>query len=124
MVRALLRVRAAEEDVRAAADQWEATFDAITDAVCVISANGERIRCNEAADELVALLHAGQGQWKFHELFPGLTADINGLFNRMLPDAGPTGTGARLGKQSSSKWAPSWLTTLNDRAARENNEVG
>ena len=70
MVRALLRVRAAEEDVRAAADQWEATFDAITDAVCVISANGELIRCNEAADELVALLHAGQGQWKFHELFP------------------------------------------------------
>ncbi|MBW8838628.1 MAG: response regulator, partial [Gemmatimonadetes bacterium] len=41
MVRALLRVRAAEENVRAAADQWEATFDAITDAVCIINDNAE-----------------------------------------------------------------------------------
>jgi NAD(P)-dependent dehydrogenase (short-subunit alcohol dehydrogenase family) len=60
----------------------------------------------------------------FHDLFPGLTADINGLFNRMLPDAGPATPEAKLGRQSKSKWAPSWLTVLNDRAARENNEIG
>jgi PAS domain S-box-containing protein len=70
MVRALLRVRAAEQNVRAAADQWEATFDAITDAVCIINANGEMLRCNEAADELLAALNAGRGTWKFHDLFP------------------------------------------------------
>jgi len=70
MVRALLRVRTAEQNVRAAADQWEATFDAITDAVCIINANGELVRCNEAADQLLALLNAGQGNWTFRELFP------------------------------------------------------
>ena len=70
MVRALLRVRTAEQNVRTAADQWEATFDAITDAVCIINANGELVRCNEAADQLLARLDAGPGNWKFHELFP------------------------------------------------------
>ena len=69
MVRALLRVRAAEENVRAAADQWEATFDAITDAVCIINENAELVRCNEAADQLLALLNAAQARWKIHELF-------------------------------------------------------
>ena len=70
MVRALLRVRTAEENVRGAAGQWEATFDAITDAVCIINANGELVRCNEAADQLLALLNAGQANWRFHKLFP------------------------------------------------------
>ena len=69
MVRALLRVRAAEENVRAAADQWEATFDAITDAVCIINQNAELVRCNQAADQLLTLFNTGQGNWKFHELF-------------------------------------------------------
>jgi PAS domain S-box-containing protein len=69
-VRALLRVRTAEESVRVAAEQWEATFDAITDAVCIINASGELDRCNEAADELLALLNVGNGNWKFYDLFP------------------------------------------------------
>ena len=52
-VRALLRVRAAEESVRTAAEQWAATFDAITDAVCLIDAHGDLQRCNDAADTLL-----------------------------------------------------------------------
>src|SRR4029078_11229925 len=58
-----------EENVRAAADQWEATFDAITDAVCIINQNAELVRCNQAADQLLTLFNTGQGNWKFHELF-------------------------------------------------------
>jgi PAS domain S-box-containing protein len=69
-VRALLRVRAAEENVRIAADQWEATFDAITDAVCIIDARGELDRCNAAAETLLGDLDEGHGHREFHELFP------------------------------------------------------
>src|SRR5207302_783763 len=39
-VRALLRVRAAEEAARAAAQQWRTTFDAISDPVCLLDAAG------------------------------------------------------------------------------------
>lgn len=69
-VRALLRVRTAEENVRIAAEQWEATFDAITDAVCIINAHGELERCNDAADVLLGQLNNGHGEREFHELFP------------------------------------------------------
>jgi PAS domain S-box-containing protein len=69
-VRALLRVRAAEENVRIAADQWEATFDAITDAVCIINARGELDRCNDAADVLLGQLNHQRVAREFHELFP------------------------------------------------------
>jgi len=69
-VRALLRVRAAEEDVRTAAEQWEATFDAITDAVCLLDDRGELQRCNDAADALIGAVNGGKSAQKFHELFP------------------------------------------------------
>jgi len=89
MVRALLRVRAAEENVRAAADQWEATFDAITDAVCIFNANGELDRCNEAADRLLALLNAGQVNWRFHELFPPTGGSASETIAHVLATAQP-----------------------------------
>jgi PAS domain S-box-containing protein len=69
-VRALLRVRAAEESVRTAAEQWEATFDAITDAVCLIDDAGRLQRCNDAADTLLASVSPGHSDRKFHEIFP------------------------------------------------------
>jgi len=89
MVRALLRVRVAEENVRAAADQWEATFDAITDAVCIINADGELIRCNEAAGELLALLDAGPGNRRFHELFPSTGDAASETIATVLASAQP-----------------------------------
>ena len=69
-VRALLRVREAEEEVRNAAEQWESTFDAITDAVCIIDESGELQRCNDAADELLGRLNEGHGHRKFQDVFP------------------------------------------------------
>ena len=68
-VRALLRVREAEEDVRRAAEQWQATFDAITDAVCILDENGELQRCNDAADTLLGELNAAAGVERFQEIF-------------------------------------------------------
>src|SRR5688572_27846914 len=67
-VRALLRIRAAEESVRTAAEQWAATFDAITDAVCLVDAHGDLQRCNDAADTLLGALPGGSGPRKFHDL--------------------------------------------------------
>ena len=69
-VRALLRVREAEEDVRTAVEQWEATFDAITDSVCIIDASGELLRCNDAADELLGGLSDGRDIARFQDVFP------------------------------------------------------
>jgi hypothetical protein len=47
-VRALLRARSAEAEVRRAASEWRTTFEAITDAVAVLGANGVVERANRA----------------------------------------------------------------------------
>ncbi len=47
-VRALLRVRQAEEAAREAAAQWQATFDAIHDPLWLIDPEGKVQRCNRA----------------------------------------------------------------------------
>jgi PAS domain S-box-containing protein len=46
--KALLRIREAEERERAAAQQWQATFDAISDGVSLLDRNGRVLRCNQA----------------------------------------------------------------------------
>ncbi len=52
-VRALLRVRAAEEASRRAAQEWRTTFDAMHDAVALLDTNGRVRRCNRAFSDLV-----------------------------------------------------------------------
>jgi PAS domain S-box-containing protein len=52
-VQALLRVRAAEAAARAAAQEWRSTFDAISDAVCLLDPHGRICRCNRALATLV-----------------------------------------------------------------------
>ncbi len=52
-VRSLLRIHAAEEAARAAAQQWRTTFDAIGDAVFLVSSIGRIARCNRAAADLL-----------------------------------------------------------------------
>ena len=54
-VRALLRAHQAEETARAAARAWEATFDAIPDALLLLDAQGTIARCNRAVGELLGL---------------------------------------------------------------------
>jgi len=68
--RALLRARSAEEEVRTAAAEWQATFDAIADAVCIVDGGGGLRRCNDAADQILARLNDGHGDRLFHEIFP------------------------------------------------------
>jgi signal transduction histidine kinase/CheY-like chemotaxis protein len=52
-VRSLLRVRQAEEAARTAAREWQATFDAIRDALCLLDPQGRVRRCNRALADLL-----------------------------------------------------------------------
>jgi len=56
-------------------------------------------------------------------LAPELTADINALVARMLPEPGGVGRASVKGYHSTSEWSPSFLTALSDRAAERNNEL-
>lgn len=47
-VNALLRMRQAEETAIASATQWQTTFDAISDGVCLLDFQGRIVRCNQA----------------------------------------------------------------------------
>lgn len=57
-------------------------------------------------------------------LAPGWTAGLLSLVNRLLPGADGTGGAARAGWESESALTRSFVTRLNRRAARENNELG
>ncbi len=59
-----------------------------------------------------------------HDLFPGATADILGLVNRVLPDAGPEDTEQVRGMKLATAVSPSPLTTLMNRAAQDTNQFG
>jgi len=54
---------------------------------------------------------------------PGVTANVLGLVDRLLPGAGGAERGRHTGAESQSWISPSWLTQLGDRAAREYNQL-
>jgi short-subunit dehydrogenase len=78
--------------------------------------------CRYGDAELLLTIPTKLAVW-FHGLFPGLTSDILGLANTLLPEPGGIGKERAKGKESESSAAPSWLTRLSDRAALRNNEV-
>jgi NAD(P)-dependent dehydrogenase (short-subunit alcohol dehydrogenase family) len=58
-------------------------------------------------------------------LFPESVAGLLAQVNRVLPESGAgTGPEGQSGEESASALSPSLLTTLGDRAARRNNQVG
>ncbi len=69
--RALLRVHQAEERERAAARDWQATFDAMNDGVCLLDRDGRARRCNRALTELLGLPAAEVLGRDVHELVAG-----------------------------------------------------
>jgi NAD(P)-dependent dehydrogenase (short-subunit alcohol dehydrogenase family) len=54
---------------------------------------------------------------------PGMMANLMTYANRLLPSPAEGGDEARSGWQSTSRYAPSRLTTLADRASVDNNEL-
>jgi NAD(P)-dependent dehydrogenase (short-subunit alcohol dehydrogenase family) len=58
-----------------------------------------------------------------HALAPELTSWVLGAAARLLPEPGGAGETAHKGRDSTSRWSPSWLTHFDERAAREHNEL-
>ncbi len=54
-VRAILRARSAEEETRLVASEWQATFDAIRDGVCILDVEGTLLRSNAALPHVLGL---------------------------------------------------------------------
>lgn len=78
--------------------------------------------CRYGDAEVVLSIPAKVGA-TFHALFPGLTADLFGMVNRLLPGPGGIGQSKAAGKDSQTPLSPSLLTSLSDQAAERNNEV-
>ena len=55
-------------------------------------------------------------------LLPELVSDVSGLINRWLPEAGGIGDERATGYESESRWSPSFMTKLTERAAARNNQ--
>lgn len=79
--------------------------------------------CRYGDPELVITPHARLAIIA-NALAPSIVARSMQVMNRLLPGVGPSsGHEARSGWQSPSRWAPSWLTRLSDRASARNNEL-
>lgn len=106
----------------------EYAWFSISDALPVTAMKAERAArqvvaaCKRGDAEVVLSIQAELAV-KFHALFPGVTADLLGFVNYLLPSAGGIGKRRAKGKDSQSGWSPSLLTVLNEAAAQQNNEV-
>lgn len=92
------------------------------------------MRAERAARQIVSACKRGEAEVTlsiqaqvaalFHGVFPGVTADVMGFVNQLLPSPGGIGEHKAKGKDSFSVVSPSLLTILNDKAAFRNNEMG
>jgi NAD(P)-dependent dehydrogenase (short-subunit alcohol dehydrogenase family) len=107
----------------------EFAWFAISDALPGLS-----VAASRAARQIVEACRRGQAELMiglpaklaaaFYGLMPSTFVTVASLANRFLPaPSGTAGDQARLGRDSSSRWAPSRLTALSDRAAARNNEL-
>ena len=111
--------------------QHEAEFAwfAIADALPGLSISAERAArqiidaCRYGDPELTITPHARLAAMA-NDVMPSVVAALLALTNRVLPGpAGAPGDRERPGRQSTSRWVPSRVTTLSDRAAMANNEL-
>jgi NAD(P)-dependent dehydrogenase (short-subunit alcohol dehydrogenase family) len=108
----------------------EYAWFSISDALPLLSMSARRAArqivdaCVRGSAEVVLSLPA-KFAVKVHGLFPGTTADVLGVVNRLLPSALHDGRERepKTGKESYSEVSPSWVTALNERAAEQNNQI-
>jgi short-subunit dehydrogenase len=106
----------------------EYAWFSISDALPLTSMSAKRAArqiikaCKRGEAEVVLSIQAKVAT-TFHALFPGLTTEMLGLVNRLLPAPGGIGEERAKGKDSESDLAPSWLTKLSDEAAIRNNQI-
>jgi NAD(P)-dependent dehydrogenase (short-subunit alcohol dehydrogenase family) len=107
----------------------EYAWFAIADSLPGLSIAAERAAdqilsaCAHGDPELTISLPA-RGAIMLGDLAPECMARLMMMVSRLLPGyAGPEGDRSKRGRESESKWAPSWATMLSDRAAVLNNET-
>lgn len=106
----------------------EYTWFSISDALPGISMSAERAarKILEAArhgDAEVVLSVPAKLAVTMHGVAPGFTARLMGLVNRLLPGPGGIGRERARGAASGTLLSNSWLTTLDQNAARRNNQI-
>ncbi|MBC7807036.1 MAG: SDR family NAD(P)-dependent oxidoreductase [Akkermansiaceae bacterium] len=95
---------------------------------------GSSMSADAAADEILNAVRSGdaflvtslaaQAAALLHGVFPGMTADLMGAANQLLPGAGGgIGTARRTGAQSETSLTQSVLTGLTQKAAADNNQL-
>jgi short-subunit dehydrogenase len=97
------------------------------------SAPGISINADRAARQIVNACEYGRAELiltvparlavKLHALFPAVTAAVFGAVNRALPQPGDLGQGKAKGTASTTRITESWLSALDERAAKRNNQV-
>lgn len=108
--------------------RFEYAWFSISDALPLLTVSAENAArqvvraCKRGEAELVISIPAKIAVL-FESLFPEAMYRILGMVNQLLPEPGGIGTQKAKGKESTSAWSPSWLTTLNEEAAVRNNEV-
>jgi len=107
----------------------EFAWFAVSDALPGLSVGSSRAArqiveaCRRGQAELIISLPAKLAA-AFYGVMPSTFVTLASLANRFLPaPSGAEGDRARLGRDSTSSWAPSRLTRLSDRAAGRNNEL-
>ncbi len=108
--------------------RYEYAWFSISDALPLLTVSAEN-----AARQIVRACKRGQAELVisvpaklavlFDTLFPEMMSQVFGLANQLLPAPGGVGNQNMKGRESSSAWSPSWLTTLSEEAALRNNEV-
>jgi short-subunit dehydrogenase len=108
--------------------RYEYAWFSISDSMPLLTVTAENaarqvIRaCKRGQAELVISVPAKLAA-TFDALFPEMMSQMLGLANQLLPAPGGVGAQNVKGRESTSSWSPSWLTTLSEEAALRNNEV-
>ncbi|MBD2125798.1 response regulator [Microcoleus sp. ZQ-A2] len=76
-VRALLRIRQAEESALILAQEWQSTFDAMNDGVCLLNEEGRVMRCNSAMTELLHKPFSELISCRHQELMPSTLGSLD-----------------------------------------------
>ena len=106
----------------------EYTWFSISDALPGVSMSATRaakqvINACERGDARAVLSLPAKFAVKLNEIFPEMAAAILAAVNRFLPSTGGIGRSSTTGEKSFTSLSPSFLTTLNERAAQQNNQV-
>jgi NAD(P)-dependent dehydrogenase (short-subunit alcohol dehydrogenase family) len=106
----------------------EYAWFSVSDALPLFSISAERaargiVSACESGRARLILSAPAKAAIKANEMFPEIVSALLAITNQLLPSPGGIGTNKARGHESFSAISPSWLTVLDERAARRNNQV-